>query len=37
LEMEKILSAKVFLQLWVKVKRNWREDKRVLRQLGLAD
>lgn len=37
LEIEKILSAKVFLQLWVKVKRNWREDIRVLKQLGLAD
>jgi GTP-binding protein Era len=37
LEMEKILSTKVYLELWVKVKPKWRENKRILRLIGLAD
>ncbi len=34
LEIEKLLDAKVFLQLWVKVRRGWRDDKEMLHELG---
>jgi GTPase len=33
-EAEKLLQAKVFLDLWVKVWKNWRRDPRALRQFG---
>ncbi len=33
-EMEEVLGAQVFLDLWVKVLRNWRKDKKHLRRLG---
>jgi GTP-binding protein Era len=33
-EIEKLLGAKVFLELWVKVEKNWREDPHALRELG---
>jgi GTP-binding protein Era len=33
-DMEKLLNTKVFLELWVKVKKNWRDDKRLLHELG---
>jgi GTP-binding protein Era len=33
-DMERLLHTKVFLELWVKVKRNWRNDDRLLRELG---
>jgi len=33
-EMEALLGAKVFLELWVKVEKNWRDDPRALRRLG---
>ena len=33
-EMEKLLDCKVFLELWVKVWKNWRKDPRALRELG---
>ena len=33
-ELEVLLGSKVFLQLWVKVKKNWREDEQVLREMG---
>jgi GTP-binding protein Era len=32
-ELEEILGAKVFLELWVKVERDWRRDARLVRQL----
>ncbi len=35
-EMEALLGAKVFLELWVKVEKNWREDPRALRRLGYS-
>jgi GTP-binding protein Era len=33
-EMEKLLDARVFLDLWVKVWKNWRRDPRAIRMLG---
>ncbi len=33
-ELEKLLDAKIFLELWVKVWKNWRKDPRALRELG---
>ena len=34
LDMERLFGMKVFLQLWVKVREAWREDERVLIELG---
>lgn len=34
-EMEALFGARIFLELWVKVEKNWREDSRALRRLGL--
>jgi GTPase len=36
-DMERLLGVKVFLQLWVKVKKGWREDDRMLRNIGLLE
>ncbi len=33
-EIESLLGTKVFLELWVKVKRDWRSNERILRDLG---
>jgi GTP-binding protein Era len=33
-QMEELLQAKVFLDLWVKVWKNWRRDPRALRHFG---
>jgi len=33
-EMEQLLGTKVFLQLWVRVRKGWRDDKRILDELG---
>jgi GTP-binding protein Era len=33
-EIEKLLNARVYLALWVKVKEKWRDDIMVLRDLG---
>jgi len=33
-DIEKLLGAKVYLQLWVKVKEDWRNKNSVLRDLG---
>ncbi|MBI4794941.1 MAG: GTPase Era [Deltaproteobacteria bacterium] len=33
-EMEDLLGCRVFLELWVKVWKNWRKDPRALRLLG---
>ena len=35
-DAEKLLGVKVFLKLYVKVKKGWREDERALRNLGLV-
>ncbi|SDI78842.1 GTPase Era [Billgrantia gudaonensis] len=34
LEMERLLDAKVMLNLWVKVKRGWSDNERALKSLG---
>ena len=34
IDIEKLLNTKVFLALWVKVRKNWRDDDRLLRELG---
>ena len=34
IDIENLLNTKVFLELWVKVKKNWRNDNRLLRELG---
>ncbi|MDH7500775.1 MAG: GTPase Era [candidate division NC10 bacterium] len=33
-EIEHLLGSRVYLRLWVKVKRDWRKDREALRQLG---
>jgi GTP-binding protein Era len=35
-EIEKLLDRKVFLELWVKVLKNWRKDEDVLKRLGYS-
>ncbi len=35
-DAEKLLGTKIFLQLWVKVKKGWREDDNMLKNLGLV-
>ncbi len=34
LEIEKFLDKKVYLELWVKVHKNWRKDEKILKELG---
>ena len=34
LDMERLFEMKVFLELWVKVRKSWREDEQTLVQLG---
>jgi GTPase len=33
-EIEKLLDTRIYLELFVKVSRDWREDRRMLRELG---
>lgn len=35
-ELEKLLGKKVYLELEVKVKENWRRDEEILRQMGIV-
>jgi GTP-binding protein Era len=35
-EIEDLLGTKVYLELWVKVKKKWRKDEQELRRLGYA-
>lgn len=37
LDAEKLLGVKVFLQLWVKVKKGWRDDDHMLRNVGIME
>jgi GTPase len=34
MDIEALLDSRVFLELWVKVKRGWRDNKHMLRELG---
>ena len=34
-EVEQLLQKKVYLDLWIKVKKNWRKDPVALKQLGM--
>ncbi len=36
-DLEKMLDAKVYLELWVKVKKGWSDDERALQSLGYVD
>lgn len=33
-DIERLLDTKVFLELWVKVKKDWRSDEKTLKELG---
>jgi GTP-binding protein Era len=33
-DMEMLFGTKVYLELFVKVEENWRDSKRVMRELG---
>ena len=33
-EIEDLLGTKVFLELWVKVRKDWRRNEKILRELG---
>ena len=34
-DAEKLLGTKIFLQIWVKVKKGWREDEKMLKNIGI--
>ena len=36
-DMERFLDAKVFLQTWVKVKENWRDNLNLIHNFGYRD
>ncbi|MDR3121175.1 MAG: GTPase Era [Clostridiales bacterium] len=36
-DIERMLSSKVYLNLWVKVRRDWRNDAAMLRRMGYFD
>ena len=36
-DLEKLLSSKVNLKLWVKVKSGWSDDERALKSLGYRE
>lgn len=35
-ELEKLIGAKVFLQIWCRVRENWSDDPKALKQFGLG-
>lgn len=37
IECEKMLDCKVFLELWVKVKQDWRNSNNLMKELGLTE
>ena len=37
IDIEKLIGQKVFLQLWVKVKKGWSDNQRALQSLGFTD
>ncbi|RMD52193.1 MAG: GTPase Era, partial [Nitrospirae bacterium] len=34
MEIEDLLASKVYLNVWVKVKKKWRTDTKVLKEMG---
>jgi len=34
IDIERLLNTRVFLELWVKVRKNWRNDDQLLKELG---
>lgn len=34
IDIERLLNTKIFLELWVKVKKDWRNDREILMELG---
>lgn len=36
-DIEKLIDQKVYLQLWVKVKKNWSDNERAMQSLGFND
>jgi GTP-binding protein Era len=36
LELERFLDQRVYLRLWVRVRRDWRNDRQMLRRMGLS-
>lgn len=37
LDMEKMFDARIFLEIWVKVKEGWADDEQMLKSLGYTD
>ena len=37
IDCEKMLDRKVFLQLWVKVKNDWRNSEQLMKEFGMSD
>ncbi len=33
-DIESLLGTRVFLELWIKIRKDWRSDERILRELG---
>jgi len=33
-DIEKLLQQKVYLDLWVKVEKDWRDDENLLKRMG---
>ena len=36
-DMERLLGTKVFLEVWVRVEKNWSRDPRYLRKFGYEE
>lgn len=36
-EMQKLLGSRIFLEMWVKVKKDWRNQERTLREFGFRE
>ena len=36
-EIEKLLGSKVYLELWVKIERDWRDKQRMLQNFGYRE
>ena len=37
IDIEKLIGQKVYLQVWVKVKKNWSDNERAMQSLGFND